>query len=214
MTRRVKRPYDSPRRREQAAATRRDILQAAQRLFESRGYPATSMAAIAAEAGVALKTVYLAFGTKRGVLLALWHLLLRGDEEPVPVGERSWFREVIDEPDPARQVRLAAHNSRLVKERAAALLEVVRDAAPSDPELAALWNRIQSDFYDNQRAIVQALHDRNGLKPALDVARAADLLWTLNHPSLYWLLVGERGWTPEQYETWLAEILRAQLLSG
>lgn len=214
MTQPVKRTYDSPRRREQAAATRRDILQAAQRLFESRGYPATSMAAIAAEAGVALKTVYLAFGTKRGVLLALWHLLLRGDEEPVPVGERSWFREVIDEPDPARQVRLAAHNSRLVKERAAGLLEVVRDAASSDPELAALWNRIQSDFYDNQRAIVQALHDRNGLKPALDVARAADLLWTLNHPSLYWLLVGDRGWTPDQYEAWLAEILRAQLLSG
>jgi AcrR family transcriptional regulator len=208
----VKRAYDSPRRREQAAATRRDILEAAQRLFEKHGYPATSMAAIAAEAGVAVKTVYLAFGTKRGVLLALWHLLLRGDEEPVPVGERSWFREVIHEPDPARQLRRTAHNSRVVKERAAALLEVVRDAASSDPELDALWNRIQSDFYENQRAIVQALHDNNGLKPGLDVARGADVLWTLNHPSLYWLLVGDRGWTPEQYETWLAEVLAAQLL--
>jgi hypothetical protein len=119
---------------------------------------------------------------------------------------------VIDEADPARQLRLTAHNSRLVKERAAALLEVVRDAASSDPELDALWNRIQSEFYDNQRAIVQALHDRNGLKPGLDVARGADVLWTLNHPSLYWLLVEGRGWTPDQYEAWLAEILRAQLL--
>ena len=75
------RRYDSPRRREQASATRSDILAAAQRLFERQGYAATTMAAIAAEAGVALKTVYVAFETKSGVLRALWHLLLRGDDE-------------------------------------------------------------------------------------------------------------------------------------
>ena len=81
MTRPVdsKRSYNSPRRREQAAATRREILEAAQRLFERQGYAATTMAAIAAEAGVALKTVYVAFETKSGVLRALWNLLLRGD---------------------------------------------------------------------------------------------------------------------------------------
>src|SRR6266540_330183 len=106
MAERVKsrRRYDSPLRREQAAATRREILEAAQRLFERQGYAATSMAAIAAEAGVALKTIYLAFETKRGLLLALWHLLLRGDEESAPVGERPWFREVLEEPDPERQL--------------------------------------------------------------------------------------------------------------
>ena len=75
------RRYDSPRRREQASVTRRDILAAAQRLFERHGYAATTMAAIATEAGVALKTVYVAFETKSGVLRALWHLLLRGDDE-------------------------------------------------------------------------------------------------------------------------------------
>src|SRR5262245_753620 len=123
-----RRRYESARRREQAAATRRDILDAARRLFEEHGYTATSMAAIATEAGVALKTVYLAFETKRGVLLALWHLLLRGDEEPVPVGERPWFREVVDTPDPRRQLELAAHRSRVVKQRAGRLLEVLRDA--------------------------------------------------------------------------------------
>ena len=72
----TKRRYDSPRRREQAAATRREILEAAQRLFERQGYAATTMAAIATEAGVALKTVYVAFETKSGVLRALWNLLL------------------------------------------------------------------------------------------------------------------------------------------
>src|SRR6476620_2228397 len=90
------RRYDSPRRREQAAATRGAILEAAQRLFERQGYAATTMAAIAAEAGVALKTVYVAFETKSGVLRALWHLLLRGDEDAAPVADRSWYREVLD----------------------------------------------------------------------------------------------------------------------
>ena len=207
-----RRRYDSPRRREQAAATRRDILDAAQRLFEKHGYPATSMAAIAAEAGVALKTVYAAFETKRGVLLALWHVLLRGDEEPVPVQERAWFREVLQEPDPARQLRLNARNSRAVKERAAGLLEILRTAAPTDPELAELWSRIQADFYDNQRAIVEILHSSGALRPGLDVARATDIMWTLNHPNLYRLLVVDRGWAVAHYEEWLADAFCSQLL--
>src|SRR5918911_1524826 len=122
------RRYDSPRRREQAAATRREILAAAERLFERDGFAATTMAAIAAEAGVAPKTVYLAFETKAGVLLALWHLRLRGDEAEVPVGERPWYRAVLEERDPARQVALVAHGSRLVKERAGTLMRVIRDA--------------------------------------------------------------------------------------
>src|ERR687884_2044258 len=95
-----KRAYDSPRRRAQAAATRRDILDAAQRLFERRGYAATTMGAIAAEAGVALKTVYVAFETKSGLLRALWHLLLRGDEADIPIPDRPWYRQVLEETDP------------------------------------------------------------------------------------------------------------------
>jgi AcrR family transcriptional regulator len=206
------RRYDSPRRREQAAATRGEILEAALRLFEQRGYTATSMAAVAAEAGVALKTVYLAFQTKRGLLLALWHLVLRGDEESVPVGERPWFREVIDEPDPEHLLRLNARNSRIVKERAGALLEILRSAAPADVELDALWMRIQTEFYENQRSIVEQLQKNGALRASLEVDRGADILWTLNHPSVYGLLVGDRGWSPQQYEEWLGDAFCSQLL--
>lgn len=214
MTERVKtkRRYDSTRRREQAAATRLEILDAAQRLFEERGYAATTMAAIAAEAGVALKTVYVAFETKSGVLRALWHLLLRGDEADVPMGERQWYRDVLAEPDPRRQVRLVAQNSRAVKTRAAALMKVIRDAAPTEPDIEALWSRIQSDFHEIQRPIVAALDERDALRPELDVARATDLLWTLNHPDLWHLLVGERGWSAEEYEQWFADAVCLQLL--
>jgi AcrR family transcriptional regulator len=207
-----KRGYESPRRRTQAAETRRQILEGAQRLFEAQGYAATTMAAIAAEAGVALKTVYVAFETKSGVLRALWHVLLRGDEDAAPVGERAWYREVLDEPDPGRQLRLTAHNSRAVKERAATLLGVIRSAASVDEDIAALWGRIQAEFYDLQRGIVEALQKKKALRPGLGVTRATDVLWTLNHPDLWLLLVGERGWTPEQWERWFVDTSCAQLL--
>jgi AcrR family transcriptional regulator len=207
-----KRRYDSTRRREQAAVTGREILEAAQRLFEERGYAATTMAAIAAAAGVALKTVYVAFETKSGVLRSLWHLRLRGDEDDVPVGERQWFRDVLEEPDPERQLRLTARNSRAVKLRAANLMRVMRDAAGGDADIAALWQRIQDDFYANQRSIVDALADKQALAPGLDAARAADILWTLNHPDLWHLLVGERGWSADEYERWFGDAVCAQLL--
>jgi AcrR family transcriptional regulator len=213
MAERVKtRRYESPRRREQAAATRRQILEAAQRLFERQGYAATTMAAIAAEAGVALKTVYVAFETKSGLLRALWHLLLRGDEEDAPVADRRWYQEVLEEPDPDRLLRLTARNPLAVKERAGALMGVIRSAASTDADIADLWARIQADFHDNQRGIVKALHARKALRPGLGVARAADVLWTLNHPDLWLLLVGERGWTPAEWERWFTDVARSQLL--
>lgn len=207
------RSYESPRRREQAAETRARVLSAAQRLFESRGYAATSMNAIAAEAGVAAKTVYVAFESKAGVLRALWNVLLRGDDGPAPVGERAWFREVLLEPDPRRQLELNARNSRMVKERVGSLLDVLEGAATADPELGALWERIQREFHENQRAVVRSLHRKRALRPGLGVASATDILWTLNHPAVYRLLVRERGWRPARYEEWFAQAASAQLLA-
>lgn len=207
-----RRSYHSPRRQQQAAATRQAILEAAQRLFERRGYPATTMEQVAAEAGVALKTVYLAFATKSGLLRALWDLRLKGDQAEAAVAERPWYREVVEEPDPERQLRGNARNARLVKERIAGVLKILRSAAPVDPDAEALWRLIQTDFYDNQRVIVESLEARQALRPGLDVAQASDILWTLNHPDVWLLLVGERGWTPEQWERWFADTACAQLL--
>jgi AcrR family transcriptional regulator len=206
-----KRRYHSPRRQQQAAATRRAILEAAQRLFETQGYAATTMAAIAEEAGVALKTVYVVFETKSGVLRALWNLRLRGERDEVPVAQQDWYREVVEEPDPERQLRLNARNSRARKVSIAALLDVIRSGALVEPEIEALWSRIESDYHDNQRAIAESLHKKKALQRDLDVDRATDILWTINHPNLWQLLTG-RGWTPEEYEQWTADLACAQLL--
>jgi AcrR family transcriptional regulator len=209
----TKRRYDSARRRAQAAATRGDILDAAQRLFEERGYAATTMDAIAAEAGVALKTVYVAFETKSGLLRALWNHLLRAGRDEVPVAEQAWYREMVGEPDPERQLRLVARNARMVKLRIGGVLEVIRSAAPTDPDIGALWGRIGSDFYANQRVIATSLDEKDALRPGLDVDTATDILWTLNISNLWHLLVLERGWTPEQFERWMADLACSQLLA-
>lgn len=169
------------------------------------------MADIATEAGVALKTVYLAFQTKSGLLRTLWNLLLRGDESDRPVGERRWYLDVLEEKDPERQLRLNASNSAAGKQRISAILEVIRSAAAAE-DVAELWQRIQTEYHANQRAIVERLHQRRHLRKGLDVERATDILWTINHPNTWQLLVVDRGWTPEQYEHWTGDLACAQLL--
>jgi AcrR family transcriptional regulator len=206
------RRYESPRRRAQAEATRAQILESAGTLFERQGYAATTMAAVAADAGVALKTVYVAFETKSGLLRALWHLRLRGDQEELAVQDRDWHHEVLDEPDAVRKLRATARNSRVVKERVGALFDVIRGAATTDPEVAALWSRIEAEFHGVQRTIVESIAARRALRRGVDVDRAADVLWTLNHPDVWRLLVRERGWTPEEWEKWFGDTAIAQLL--
>lgn len=207
------RAYNSPRRRKQAAATRREIVVTAKQLFEAQGYAATSVSAIAKEAGVALKTVYLAYETKAGLLRAVWDFALKGDDDDAPVSQRTWYLEVLQEPDAQTKLRRLAAASCIVKVRIGALFGVIRDAAPSDEEIGALWALIQSDFHANQAAVVATLDEAGALAPGLDAARATDILWTLNHPDV-WLLLGvQRGWSPQQFESWLGDTAIAQLLS-
>jgi hypothetical protein len=148
------------------------------------------------------------------VLRALWHLQLRGDQDDAPVAQRSWYQEVLDEADPAVKLSLNARNGRAVKERAGALLGVIRNAAMVDADISELWKRISADFHGNQRAIVTSLEAQGALRPGLGVDQAADILWALNHPDLWHLLVGERRWTPEDWERWFCEASCRELLAA
>ena len=207
-----RRAYNSPRRQQQAAATRRAILEAAERLFLQGGYPATTMEAIAAEASVSLKTAYLPFSTKSGLLRALWDLRLKGGDADAPVVQHEWFREVMEEPDPVRKLQLNARNSAAAKTRIGGLFRVIRGAAEVDADCGALWRLIQDDFHANQQVIVESIHRGGGLRRGLSVATGTDILWTLNHPDTWMLLAGQRGWSPHAYEIWLAQASCAQLL--
>jgi AcrR family transcriptional regulator len=209
MTEPVKRPYDSARRREQADVTRVRILDAAQRLFEDQGYGRTTIAAIAREAGVSAKTVHLAFDTKSGLLRAVWHRALRGERDDVPVPGQDWFAELMATRDPGEAVRRVARSSRIIKQRAAALMEVLRTT--DDPDVVELWTRIQTEFHAVQRRVTGHLAELGALNQ--DPDRAADVLWALNHPDVWQQLVVWRGWTPAEYEQWLADTIRSQLLA-
>lgn len=206
------RGYHSPRRLEQAAATRQHILRTAQRVFEADGYASTSVATVAAAAEVSSKTLYLAFSTKSGLLRSLWDVALGGEDDQQPVTARDWYREMAEEQDPERRLRLNARNSRAVKERAGGMLRVISDAAQVDADARELWQLIQTEFHDNQATVVRMLHDQGSLRAGLEVERAADILWSLNHPDLWRLLVIERGWTSQEYESWIADTACAQLL--
>ena len=170
------------------------------------------MAAIAREAGVAQKTIYIAFDTKSGVLRALWNLRLRGDEEDVPIGNRDWFKSVLEEPDPVRKLRLGGRNSLQIKLRVGPLFEVIRSGAAVDPDVAALWERIQTEMHANLRRVIENLAEMKALRRGLGVDRASDIFWALNHPDTWQMLVVRRGWTPEQYERWSVDTAIAQLI--
>jgi AcrR family transcriptional regulator len=188
------------------------ILDSARRLFEDGGYAATSVPSIAAAAGVAVKTVYLGFESKAGLLRAVWEARLGGEEEATPVLQRRWMRELTDEAHPAEKLRLLAAQSRRVKTATGPLLEVIRTAAATDPEIATLWGDIQAKLLRVQRAVVDQLDALDALRPSLAAAEAADILWTLNHPSVWHLIVRERRWSPARYEQWLYESFCSQLL--
>jgi hypothetical protein len=128
------------------------------------------------------------------------------------VAERRFYLDVLEEPGAERQLRLLARNSCAVKLRIGGVIEVIRAAAPIDTDINALWNRIQAEFHANQRTIVQSLSDKGALRSELGIDRATDILWTLNHPDVWQLLVVERGWAPDQYEEWFAQTSCAQPL--
>ncbi len=207
------RTYNSSLRARQAADRRLALALAARDLFVELGYPATTMDAVAARARVSLKTVYNAYASKAGLLRAVWDLSLKGDLDDAPVGDRRWYIAVLSEPDPQRQLEVTAENSRIVKTRIGPMLKVIRDAASGDNDLGSLWELIQTDFWANQKTIVESLADKGALRAGLDIQRATDLLWMLNHPDVWLLLVDRRGWSPHEWETWFAQACREQLLT-
>lgn len=207
------RRYSSPLREQRAQETRAAILDAASSLFLAHGYVSTRLGDVAAEAGVSVATVKLVFGTKSELLLQLWHRTLAGGlDDQIPVVDRPWHRAVFAHDDPAAKLLQAADNSMIVKRRIAPLVHVIEAAAPADATLAALWARMLDEYHAHTRAVVEDLHQGGHLRPGLTVDEATDILWTLNHPRTYLMLVHDRNWSMERYVTWLGGATQRELL--
>jgi AcrR family transcriptional regulator len=200
----AQRAYSSPQRDEQANATRRRILEAAQELFAEDGFAAVSLARVAERAGVSQATVYLYFQGKSAIVGAMADELVATPDISVELVER--------EADPVRQLRLGAGIMRRLNERAWLLADILRGAHGTDERLAQVWAVWQQRHADAMRRGVAALRARGGLRPGLTVDAAVDILYTLTGTDVYRGLVRERGWSPARYQRWLFELACRELL--
>jgi TetR/AcrR family transcriptional regulator, regulator of autoinduction and epiphytic fitness len=206
------RRYEMSNRTRQARATRRRIVEAAARLFLREGYSATSISAIAEEAGVAVPTVYASMRSKAGILRAVVELTVRGDDEAAPLASRASWQEMERQPEPGRQLALFAHVHREICDREAAVFAQLEAAAGGDPEATQLLAEHDDMRYETQSRLARRLHRRKQLKPGMSARQAADVIWTLASERTYLALVRDRGWTAEAYERWVEEQLVAALL--
>jgi AcrR family transcriptional regulator len=207
-----RRPYDATRRRAAAQQTRRAIAASAHRLFLERGYAGTTMAAIAAAAGVSHETVYASFGPKPALFRHLVESALSGADEPIPGMERDYARGVMAESDPARLFDTYAHAMRATQERLAPLFAVLRDGARTDADLRALANDLSQRRAGHMRLLARHLAEIGGVRSGIAVEVAADVIWALNSSEFFLLLVGERSWDPAFFEQWLADAWKRLLL--
>ncbi|WP_371401536.1 TetR/AcrR family transcriptional regulator [Kribbella sp. NBC_00662] len=199
-------------RAEKAQANRQRMRAAAQTLFTSRGYSATSMQAIADEAGMAVQTLYFTFRTKRALLGELLDVAIAGDDEPVPTLDRPRVVAAIDNPDPVAQLQELAGIAREIYERVAPVLQVVAHAAPGDPEIHELWMTNNAQRAVAMERFITALAGKTPLRDGLDVAMATDIALALQSPEMYQFFTTRRGWTPAVWERWTADALVTQLL--
>jgi len=208
-----KRRYHSPQRQLQAELTRHRLLEAARHLFAVNGYSATTLPAIAREAGVSAPTITAIFGTKMGLLTALVRLVVGGDEEPVPLVDRPWWQTMLAEPDARRLLAVFAAHGRQIHERSADVAEIMQGAATADPEIAAMLRQLAAGRFRDSKSVGVALAEKGALASEVTVEQAADIIWALGSHDLYRMFVIERGWSPQQYEEWLATSLMHALLN-
>jgi AcrR family transcriptional regulator len=191
-------------RQKQAQATRNMIVSAAQALFLEQGYICTTIETIAERAGVATSTVYAIFGSKRGILRAIrdsWH-------------ERTHIREVLandqQSANPSTRLEQLAAATRRQWEMGAEVTAIYTGAAAADPRAAAELTQALAGRRQGLQTFAKSLEPH--LRPGLDAAHAAAILQSLCMPEVFDELVRHSGWSVDEYQAWLLQILKRELL--
>src|SRR5947209_7519844 len=205
-----KRVYDASRRRAMARRNHAKIIECAERRFLGDGYATTTVAAIAADADVSADTIYKSFGGKPGLVRAIRTTALQG-ERPVPAEQRSDELDV-DPSDPAAIIHAWGALTAEIAPRVSPILLLIRDAAATDPEVGELLEEMDADRLRRMTQNARRLFDAGRLRPGIELAHAADVLWTYSSPELYELLVLRRGWRPERYGRFIAAAMIEALL--
>jgi AcrR family transcriptional regulator len=192
--------------------TRAAVVEAARSLFLERGYAATTIEAISDRSDTPQATVYRLFASKVGILKAVLDVSIGGDDEFVAMADRAPVRAMLADADPRRQLAGFAALLHDVMTRAAPMHRILADAARSDEDAAALLAEIAQQRREGQQRVARSLARSKALRPGLRERDAADIIHALASPEVYGLLVLDRGWNGERYETWVHEILTDQLL--
>ena len=204
--------YHSPLRDAQAKATRLAIIEAAGRLFVERGYAATSIEAVAEAAGVGRATVFTSVGGKAALLKAAYDVAVVGDDEPIPLPERPWARQVREGETQGERISRYAQMVTMIDGRYAPIYEAFRGAASADADVRQLWQEIRVERRRGASNFVRLVCDLGPLRQGLDSDAAGDVVWILNDPGLYHQLVFEQAWSSDSFCTWLSETMHTQLL--
>jgi AcrR family transcriptional regulator len=199
-------------RADRALATRRRMLASARDLFVGQGYAATTVEQIAADAGVAVQTVYYTFRSKGLLLRELVEVTAAAAEPAAPVMERAWAREMLSTTSAQRALALAVEHGTAIYERVAPLWPAVAAAANADPDVTAYWQAVGAGRRAGQRQLVGRIVGLDALRPELDADRATDLVVTLLGHDVYRNLVIEAGWSLATFRAWLFTTVVQQLL--
>lgn len=207
-----KRTYNSTRRQAQANQTRRLIVEAARALFDQRGYASTTIEAIAQEAGVAAETVYAAFGSKQAILRRLFEVTLVGDDEPVPLLERPDIQANLQSTDPRAMIRRFAQDMFNIMTRMSPIFLLMRTTAKSDPEIAAMLDRVYHDRMGGMGMFVNRLRQIASVRGDQMPNQVTATVWAVSSAEVFDLLVRVQGWSEEQYVNWLSDTLERLVL--
>lgn len=195
-------------RQRQAGDTRRRIVEATRRLLESDGYAGMTIEAIAQQAEVSAQSVYAIFKSKTGILIELLDQSMFGtDYEEV-------VQRTLSASDPENRLRLAAGVAKQIRSAQSAMFDLLRGAGVVAPELAKLQQQRERLRYKKEEGMIGFLRDSGSLRPDIDHQTARDVFWMLTGGDVYRMLVHERGWSPQQYQDWLADTLVHSLLKA
>ena len=207
----VKRSYDASGRGEQARARRLAVVLAARDLFERDGFRPTTIAAIAAHAGVSAESVYKGFGTKAALTKAVFDLVIAGDDEPVPVAERPAMQAVRDEPDLRRKIAMFVAGLAQRQARSAGVQILIRDGRHVDDSLVPVWAKLTDEGLAGMTMLGRNLLETGQLRDGIDLDEVRDVLWNYLSIDHYERLVRTQRWSLERYSRWLAHAITSAI---
>ena len=207
----VKRHYDATRRREQARARRLAVVLAARELFEREGFRPTTVAAVAARAGVSPESIYKGFGTKAALAKAVFDLVVAGDDAPVPVAARPEMQAIHDEPDVRRKIAMFADGLAQRQARSAGVQILIRDGRHVDSSLAPVWAKLSQESLAGMTMLGRHLLGTGQLRDGISLDEVRDVLWNYLAIDTYERLVLTQRWPLNRYARWLAHAITSAL---